>query len=178
MKSQLFVVSIVALIVLAVGCQDRQARAELEDFKAQAEVQQRNKEIVQESIRAIDAQDSETLRNLWADDVSCHFLDMPEPFDREETIRYIQDFYSSFPNNTHDVHKIIAEGDLVAVMVTNTANHQTDFGGIPATGKEVSFAGMHLVRISEGQVAEWWVLDDNLGFMQQLGMELRPASGI
>ena len=106
----------------------------------------------------------------------CTKNDMPEPFGREETIEYIQGFYSSFPNNTHDIHKIIAEGDLVAVMVTNTANHQADFAGIPATGNEVKFAGMSLVRISERQVAEWWILDDNLGFMQQLGMELRLAS--
>ena len=178
MKNPLVVVSMVALSALAVGCQDRHALAELEDMKAQAEAQQQNKEIVQDSIRAIDAQDSERLRNLWADDFSCHFLDMPEPFGREETIEYVWDFYSSFPNNTHDIQKIIAEGDFVAVMLTNTANHQADFAGIPATGNEVSFAGMSLVRISEGKVAEWWLLDDNLGFMQQLGMELRPASGI
>jgi predicted ester cyclase len=177
MKSPLVLALIVVLMALTAGCQDRQALAELEAIKAQAEVEEQNEGIVQESIRAIDAQDFEGLRNLWAENFSCHFLNMPEAFGREETIEYIQEFYSSFPNNTHDIHKIIADGDFVAVMMTNTANHQADFAGIAATGNEVSFAGVHLARISNGTVAEWWALDDNLGFMQQLGMELRPASG-
>jgi len=51
-----------------------------------------------------------------------------------------------------------------------------DFAGIPATGNTVNFAGMHLVRVLDGVVVEWWLLDDNLGLMQQLGMELRPVA--
>ena len=145
--------------------------------KAQEEIKEQNKEVVLGSIRGIDAQDSESLRNLWAEDFSCHSLDMPEPFGREETIEYIQEFYSAFPDNTHDIHNIIAEGDFVAVMLTNSATHQEDFAGIPATGKKVRFAGMHLVKVLNGVVVEWWLLDDNLGFNQQLGMELRPAVG-
>ena len=151
--------------------------AELEGMKAQAAVEEQNKEVVLESIRGIDAQDFESLRDLWAEGFSCYLLDMPEPFGREETIEYIQEFYSAFPDNTHDIQNNIAEGDFVAVMLTNSATHQEDFAGIPATGKKVRFAGMHLVKVLNGVVVEWWLLDDNLGFNQQLGMELRPAVG-
>ena len=65
--------------------------------KAQEEIKEQNKEVVLGSIRGIDAQDSESLRNLWAEDFSCHSLDMPEPFGREETIEYIQDVLLRLP---------------------------------------------------------------------------------
>ena len=30
------------------------------------------------------------------------------------------------------------------------------------------------MRIADGKVKEWWALEDNLGLMRQLGMELKP----
>ena len=176
MNRSLVFLPLVILMAFTLGCQDQQALAELEEINAQTAIEEQNKRTVLESIRGIDAQNFDSLRDLWAEDFSCHSLDMPEPFGREETIKYIQAFYSALPDNTHDIHNIIAEGDFVAVMLTNSATHQEDFGGIPATGNRVSFAGMHLVKVLDGVVVEWWVLDDNLGFMQQLGMELRPAA--
>ena len=176
MKRLLVLVPLVSLIALSLGCQDQQALAELEDMKAQALVEDQNKESVLQAIRAIDAQDFSGFRNLLAEDFSCRFLDMPEPFGREETINYIQAFYSALPDNTHEIHNIIAEGDFVAMMVTNIGTHQEDFSGIPATGNKVSIGGMYLAKVVDGVINEWWVLDDNLGFMQQLGMELRPSA--
>jgi C-1 hydroxylase len=177
MKRSLVFLPLVIVMAFTLGCQDQQALAELEEMKAQAAIEEQNKEIVLESIRSIDAQDFDSLRDLWAEDLSCYLLDMPEPFGREQTIEYIQAFYSAFPDNVHNIHNAIAEGDFVAVMLTNNATHQEDFAGIPATGGTVSFAGMHLVKVLDGVVVDWWLLDDNLGFMQQLGMELQPAAG-
>lgn len=176
MKRVLVLVPLVTLIALTLGCQDQQALAALEEIRAQAMVEEQNKEIVLQSIRVIDAQDFDGLRDLLAEGFTCHFLDLPEPFGREETIEYIQAYYAALPDSTHDIHNIIAEGDFVAVMVTNNGTNQEDFEGIPATGNKVSIAGMHLVKVSGGVVVEWWVLDDNLGFMHQLGMELRPTA--
>jgi len=176
MQRSLVLVPLFSLIALTLGCQDQQALAELEEMKTQAMVEDQNKEIVLQAIRAIDAQDFGGLRNLLAEDFSCRFLDMPEPFGREETINYIQAFYSALPDNTHDIHNIVAEGDFVAMMVTNNGTHQEDFSGIPATGNRVSIGGMYLAKVVDGVVIEWWVLDDNLGLMQQLGMELGPSA--
>ena len=176
MKRLLVLVSLVSLIAFTLGCHDQQALAELEEMRTLAMVEDQNKEIVLQAIRAIDAQDFGGLRNLLAEDFSCHFLDTPEPFGREETIEYIQAYYSALPDNTHDIHNIIAEGDFVAMMVTNKGSHQEDFSGIPATGNKVSIGGMYLAKVADGVIVEWWVLDDNLGFMLQLGMELRPAA--
>lgn len=176
MKKSLIFLPLILVVTFALGCQDQKAVEELERLKAQTAVEEQNKAIVEESIRGIDDQDWDRLRDLWAEDVSIRSLDMPEPFGREDTIEYIQSFYSAFPDNVHEIHEIIAEGDFVAVRLTNTATHKADFAGIPATGNAVNFAGMHLVKVLDGVVVEWWLLDDNLGLMQQLGMELSPAA--
>ena len=156
--------------------QDQKAISELEKLKAEIEVEDQNKAVVVESLRGIDDQNWERLRQLWAEDISVHSLDKPEPFGREETIEYIRTFYAAFPDNTHNIQKIITEGDFVSVMLTNNATHQEDFFGIPVTGNSVSIGAMHLIKVMDGVIVEWWLLDDNLGLMQQLGMELRPAT--
>ena len=81
----------------------------------------------------------------------------------------------AFPDNVHDIHQIIAEGDLVAVMLTNTGTHQEDFFGIPGRATPSALEHCIWLRCWTALVVEWWLLDDNLGLWQQLGMELRPA---
>lgn len=176
MERPVLLLALACGVFFTLGCQDQQALAELEKLRAQADIEERNKVLVEKSIRCIDTQDFERLRTLWAADLSVHSLDAPEPFGREGTIEYIQTYYSAFPDNIHTIHNIIAEGDFVAVMLTNTATHQEDFMGIPVTGNAIDIAGMHLVKVVDSVVAEWWLLDDNLGLMQQLGMELQPAA--
>jgi predicted ester cyclase len=47
--------------------------------------------------------------------------------------------------------------------------------GIAPTGKPVIISAIEINRISDGQVAEHWVILDQLGLVQQLGV--LPASG-
>ena len=47
------------------------------------------------------------------------------------------------------------------------------YEGISATGKRISNPAMSIMTIVDGKVKDWWVIEDNLGFMQQLGMELQ-----
>ncbi len=138
------------LMAFTCGCQDQETLTHLQELKAQAVVEDQNKAVVVESLRGIDDQDWERLRDLWAEDISVYLLDKPEPFGREDTIEYIQAFYMAFPDNVHDIHEIIAEGDFVAVMLTNTATHQEDFFGIPRTGNTISVGAMHLVKVVDG----------------------------
>jgi uncharacterized protein (TIGR02246 family) len=39
----------------------------------------------------------------------------------------------------------------------------------------VVYTGAHFIRVEKGQIREWWVLDDSLGMMQQLGLQLTPV---
>jgi predicted ester cyclase len=41
--------------------------------------------------------------------------------------------------------------------------------GIPATGKQVSVADMHIERIVDGKIVERFGVTDMMGLLQQLG---------
>lgn len=86
----------------------------------------------------------------------------------------IRGFYSSFPDYTHGIEEMIAEGDLVAVRVNYGETHPGDFQGVAPTGRQVNHAGMFMLTVADGVLTEVWSVDDNLKLMSQLGMELVP----
>lgn len=78
-------------------------------------------------------------------------------------------FHDAFSDMSWKVEDLIAEGDRVVARTTTTARHTGDFFGIPATGRQVEFGGVHIARIKEGKVVEHWGNNDDLGLMRQLG---------
>lgn len=77
---------------------------------------------------------------------------------------------SAFPDFAYRVDDLIAEGDRVVCHLTARGTQQGEFMGIPATGKQATWAEMHICRMAEGKVAEHWVVVDQLGMLQQLGV--------
>jgi predicted ester cyclase len=54
------------------------------------------------------------------------------------------------------------------------ATHQGDYLGVAATGKQVTYQGIALLRIADGKIVEDIAYWDNLSILQQLGAA--PAS--
>ena len=84
-------------------------------------------------------------------------------------------FLSGFPDLQTTTEDVIAEGDRVMGRHTTTGTHNSDFMGIPATGKRISIGEIHIVRIVNGKAVEHWGQVDMMGMMQQLGVI--PAPG-
>jgi predicted ester cyclase len=40
---------------------------------------------------------------------------------------------------------------------------------MPASGKHATWDAVHIDRISDGRIVEHWVIQDQLGMLQQLG---------
>jgi predicted ester cyclase len=59
----------------------------------------------------------------------------------------------------------------VFVKFRLTGTHQGDFFGIPATGKQVDIYEVGVFRLEHGQVVEGWFMADELGLIEQLGVE-------
>ena len=83
--------------------------------------------------------------------------------------------FAGFPDLTHTVEDVIADGDKVVVRMTNRGTHKGEFNGVPATGNAIEISAMLITQVIDGKVVEAWVDGDLLGLMQQLGMELKPA---
>ena len=177
MKKLISILPLVFLLCFTFGCQDKAAMAELEEFRAQAAVEEQNEAIVYRLYEAIDEQNFDTFLELSASDGVCHIPGVPEAVPLEAATQVIKSYYEAFPDSTHDIKAVITEGDMVAIRFTQVSTHTGDYEGIPPTGNKISVECQHMLRLANGKVAEVWFIEDNLGMMQQLGMELKPKEG-
>jgi len=74
------------------------------------------------------------------------------------------------------VDDIVAEGEKVVVRGHITGTHQGELMGIPATGKRATIQFIDINRIANGKIVERWAAQDDMGFLQQLGLIRAPGS--
>ncbi len=85
-------------------------------------------------------------------------------------------FDAAFPHHRVEVHQVIENGDWVAVVHTHTATHAGPFNGVAPTGRTVRVAGVEIIRLAGGRIAEFWRHDDDLGLLMQIGAVPAPAA--
>jgi steroid delta-isomerase-like uncharacterized protein len=161
-----------------VGCQDKEAMAELEEFKAQAAVEEQNKELIRNLYEQWHSRNIDALTEMHAPNAKYNHPSAgatPIPF--EKALDAMQMYWQAFPDLTLTVEDIIAEGDKVVVRFIGRGTHQGDLGGIPAKGVKTEASGIEIYHFKDGKIIEVWEISDALGLMQQLGMELRPKEG-
>jgi steroid delta-isomerase-like uncharacterized protein len=94
----------------------------------------------------------------------------PNTFQGRQSYR---DFVSGALTSSPDIHFVIEDevvaGDREAVRWTNSGTHKGAFGQFPPTGNKMENAGVSIVRLSGGKIAEERMSMDTFGFMQQIG---------
>ncbi len=168
------IVPLALILCFMVGCKDKAAMAELEAMKAQAEVEEQNKELVKRILGEGDKKNLEFLDEVCTSDYKMYFPSNAEPINLEEHKKLWQAFIDAFPDLAHRIDEFIAEGDMVSTREILSGTHKGEFQGIPPTGKKFEFSAICIWRFSDGKLAEYWSDGDILGLMQQLGMELKP----
>jgi predicted ester cyclase len=103
-----------------------------------------------------------------------HFPGQPEDVDLDGWKQLVSAIFTAFPDIYFTIEDQIAEGDKVATRWTLRCTHQGEYMGIPATGKQVTYTGINISRHIKGKYVEDWGNWDELGLLQQLGMELKP----
>ena len=68
----------------------------------------------------------------------------------------VEEMRRAFPDLEMIIEQQIAEGPWVATRVTYRGTHAGEFGGIPATGRRIEFAGTAMDRLEGGKVVEMW----------------------
>jgi steroid delta-isomerase-like uncharacterized protein len=79
-------------------------------------------------------------------------------------------YFMGFPDLQITIEDMIAEGDKVAIPWTQTGTHTGEFMGIPATGRQMTMAGISIFRFADSKIVEIWASYDAMGMMQQLTM--------
>jgi len=174
MSKYLYAVPLVFVLCLVFACQNKAAMAELEGMKAQAAVEEQNISIVRQVFQAIDAQDFVRFKELLVPELVVHYSGPQEDLTLDAGIQVIKTFYRAFPDYSHSIEDIFAKGDKVAVRMLQKATHKADFQGIPPTGNKINYYQITIMQVKDGKVQGWWIVEDNLGMMMQLGMELKP----
>ena len=81
----------------------------------------------------------------------------------------------AFPDLSGTFDNDIAVDDKVVARWTVSGTHQGEFLGVPATGKEVTWSGITIFRLTGAKIVEFWAQSDDLGLMQQLGVVAMPG---
>ena len=165
MKKLFLILPLALILCFMVGCQDKEAMAEVEA---------QNRELVVRMYEEIDKQNFDFPIELCAPEVRIYGAGSFEPMKKEALKPMFHMWFGAFPDYTHTIEDVIAKGDKVAVRCTYTGTHKGEFMGAPPTGNTFKYAGIHIWQFKEGKIVEGWVLEDMLYLMQQLGRELKP----
>ena len=114
------------------------------------------------------------IEEFLADDFDLHFSGLAPGLEA------IKEWYgamsTAFPDWQASIDDLIAEGDKVVVRTTVHGTQQGEMQGIPATGRSVNSPSITIFRLANGKIAEGWIVSDNLGLMQQLGVIPTPET--
>ena len=131
MKKLSMISPLVLVLCFVVGCQDKAAMAELEEFRAQAEVEEQNKELVKGLIEEFNKGNVESWRKLFAPEFGYYQPSMTtEPMSIEQTIVAFQKIYKGFPDYSWNIHELIAKGDKVIAWAVFTGTHEGEYGSV------------------------------------------------
>jgi len=158
-----------------VSCQDKEAMAELDGFKAQAEVEEQNIALARRYVETLNKGDFEAFKELLSPDYAIYNPSgYPKSTSREKLIEDYKGAGEVFPEFTWSIKDIIAAGDKVICRIIVRGTYKGGVRDLPATERKFEFSLITIMRIENGKVLEEWQEDDQLGFARQLGMELKP----
>ncbi len=177
MKISRIILPLAILLGFGFGCRDKVEMAELEKYKAQAEVEEQNKDIVRRWLSELDKGNFAIVDEVIAEDCQAHYTG--ETFGREWLRASCEAFPKSFSNSVHIIDDLVAEKDKVVARLTVRATNTGEFMGAAATGETVEYSAYTIYRMTGGKIQEIWV-DQNavLELMTKLGMELKPKEEV
>jgi len=175
MKKLILILPLALILCFMVGCQDQEAMAELEEFRAQAAIEDQNEAIFRHFTEELNKGNIEIFNDLFAPNYTYYFpSNTQEPESLEETKEMIKTHLISFPDYHWTIEELFAVKDTVIARISNVGTFTGNYYGIPATGNKVKSSAIFIVRIENGKIVEQRKEGDVLNVMQQLGMELKP----
>ncbi len=124
---------------------------------------------------ALNSQDLDAHNKYWHDDMIWHgpagfgSIHGLEAFKQEVLVP----FYAAFPDYHAKNDIEVANGDWVAATGFLTGTHKGMWMGVAPTGKPMRMRFSDFWRISDGKLAENWVMVDHIDVFRQLGIDMR-----
>ncbi len=175
MKKLCMILPMALILCFMVGCQDKEAMAELETFKAQAELEEQNIGLIKSFFEVVDSGDLEKMRDYYSPD-TVHYSPSgsSDPMSGDEDIEITKVFLEAFPDLSHNIEEIYAVDNKVIARLLMEGTHVGELEGFPPPGNTFKVSSIFIFTVKDGKIVEARADGDTLGFYQQLGMELKP----
>lgn len=131
-----------------------------------------NKRVVQRAFDAWDTGDASAFDEVYAEEVEHANVELGGV---EELKTVLAAWFEAFPDLTHTVDAMLAEGDWVATRFRISGTHEGEFQGIEPTGASFEVDGMAMERVEGGQIVERWLIEDLLSLYAAIGAVEPPA---
>ena len=175
MKKLFMILPLAMILCFTVGCQDKAAMAELEAMKAQAEVEVQNKALVRSVFDELNKQNQAVFEEFFAPEYGGYMpANNPKSITLDEEAKFVKLLWVAFPDIRWEIIEMIASGDMVVARFMVRGTHKGEYLGLPPTGNMFEAGGIWSGRIKDGKLVEVREEADALGWMLQLGMELKP----
>lgn len=79
-------------------------------------------------------------------------------------------FHAAVPDVHASVEQMIVAGDRVTTHLRFTGHFTGTFKGVQGKGQKIDFIATDIYRVHDGKITDNWHLEDNLTFLQQLGV--------
>lgn len=142
---------------------------------------QENTRLIQEYYDSFNAQDMERMKGLLTDDVECHFVssDFEKTQGKDGFISTVQECFSSFPDMRCRIESQFTTDDCAVVEGVSEGTHEGELKfadwTLPPTGQFVSMNYCEIYRFRDGKISSVHTYADNLGFLHDLGVDIRPS---
>jgi steroid delta-isomerase-like uncharacterized protein len=177
MKKLFLILPLALILCFMVGCQDKAAMAELEEFKAQATLEEENKALVTRYNEAWQSGDLEAVKEIFSPDFVSHTTEGKD-LSLDEMIKVgtinSEMYKAAFPDMIYINEDVIVKGNKAITRYAFRGTHTGDVEWFPATGNKIEVSGIEIIRFENGKIAESWYEVNLLRVFQQLGMELKP----
>jgi predicted ester cyclase len=120
-------------------------------------------------IAAVAANDADAVAGIVSPDIVDHGPVPGQPPGLAGIVFWMRGIHAGLSGLSGVVEDTVAEGNKVAGRVTWRGTHAGPFLGMPATGKPVTVAAMHILRFEEGLAVEWWGVPDVYGALTEMG---------
>ena len=125
---------------------------------------------MQKFFERVNAGDLDGFIDLVADDFVEH-EPIQGPPTKEGVKQFFQAYMAAFPDLRMDVEDVLESGDKAVARVRITGTHESEFLGVPPTGRRIDVQGIDIVRFGDdGRAVEHWGVTDAMTMMQQLGV--------
>ena len=153
------------------SCQDTQTKDELANFKQAETLMASNIELAKKFYKHLDAVQMDSMKALCAPDMKIYY-ESGEPASLSDMEPAIKMFFTSFPDYKHEIEDIIAAGDKVVCRIAFTGTFSNPFMDMSPSGVKFRYKGIQIFQFANSKVTNFWAVEDELGLMTQLGLEL------